>query len=139
MPAARRLRRIRSLLCSIRPYCRERPVRKKPGTSREPDATQNGLACFYLGRVINRIASHERSKMRVTPFLRYQPFCPEQIEAMATAFDDACAALEITDRTDDPATEIVAGCIIELARRGVRNQTDLYQGAVKWLFNSYTA
>lgn len=77
--------------------------------------------------------------MRITPILRYQPFWPEQIEAMAAAFDDACTTLEITDRTDDPATKIVAGCIIELARRGVRTRTDLCQGVVKWFFNSYTA
>jgi hypothetical protein len=47
-------------------------------------------------------------------------FDPEAVKALAAAFDDACAALNVIDRTDPRAT-IVAKRIIEHARGGERD------------------
>lgn len=63
--------------------------------------------------------------MPITPFLRNQPFDPETIEIMASAFVEACASLGLADRSDR-MTELIARQIIEAAQRGVRNQTALY-------------
>ena len=62
--------------------------------------------------------------MPITPFLRNQAFEPEHIEAMSTAFTDACKALGLSDRTDK-LTEIVAHHIIELAQRGILDPLEL--------------
>jgi hypothetical protein len=50
-------------------------------------------------------------------------FEPQDIQAMSTALDDVCRALNLDD--DAKAKEIVAVRIIELARRGERNPTKL--------------
>ena len=63
--------------------------------------------------------------MPIIPFLRGQAFDPELIEAMSTAFTNACETLGLIDRAD-PITELVARQIIEFAERGVRTQTALY-------------
>jgi hypothetical protein len=70
--------------------------------------------------------------MSITPFLRYEVFDPEEINIMAAAFQDACTALGLAGHTD-AATEIIASRIIELARRGGRTRTVLYQEAIKGL------
>jgi hypothetical protein len=62
--------------------------------------------------------------MPITPFLRGQAFNPETVEAMGKAFVFTCEALGISDRTD-PAAELIAKKIIELAQRGLRNPTAL--------------
>ena len=74
--------------------------------------------------------------MPITPFLRDEPFDPEQIEIMSAAFLDACATLGLADRTD-PVTQLVAARIIELAQRGIRSRTELFRGAVDG-FKPYT-
>lgn len=74
--------------------------------------------------------------MPITPFLRNEPFDPEQIEIMSAAFLDACSALGLADRTD-PVTQLVAVRIIELAQRGIRSRTELFRGAVDG-FKPYT-
>jgi hypothetical protein len=56
----------------------------------------------------------------ITPFLIGQAFEPEDIQAMSAAFISACEKLRLTDR-NDPFIEIVAGKVIELAQRGVRD------------------
>ncbi len=63
--------------------------------------------------------------MPITPFLRNQPFDPEIIDAMSSAFAKACDALGLSDRADT-ITELVARQIIEAAQRGIRNETALY-------------
>ena len=45
-------------------------------------------------------------------------FEPEAINAMSTAFDQACAALKIFDG-DERGREVIATRIVDLARRGV--------------------
>jgi hypothetical protein len=48
-------------------------------------------------------------------------FEPEHIEAMAKAFDAACARLELSTGSGDHKTELVARRIIELGTAGERN------------------
>ena len=45
-------------------------------------------------------------------------FEPEEIQAMSTAFDEACAALRVLS-ADERGREIIATRIIDLARDGV--------------------
>jgi len=47
-------------------------------------------------------------------------FSPEDITALATAFEDTLRALRLADR-NDPIVLMVAKKIIELARQGERN------------------
>jgi len=65
-----------------------------------------------------------------TPFLCGQAFDPETTEAMAGAFYEACKALGLVDRAGKSA-ELVAKRIIELAQRGIRTKTALYQGTMQ--------
>jgi hypothetical protein len=66
----------------------------------------------------------------ITPFLRGQAFDPETVEAMATAFVTTCEALGLSNR-DDATTQLVAGTIIELAERGIKNPTALHMTTIK--------
>ena len=45
-------------------------------------------------------------------------FAPEVVHAMSVAFDAVCRALDLSN---DKAREIVAACVIDLARRGERD------------------
>jgi hypothetical protein len=51
-------------------------------------------------------------------------FEPDDIEKLATAYEDALRALQLSDR-DDPITEIIAERIIEAARAGERDPAKL--------------
>jgi len=51
-------------------------------------------------------------------------FDPEAIKALAVAYDDACAVLQVANAADPRAT-IIAKKIIEHARHGERNPTRL--------------
>ena len=66
----------------------------------------------------------------ITPFLRGQAFDPETVEAMATAFVTTCEALGLSNR-DNATTQFVAGTIIELAERGIKNPTALHMTTIK--------
>ena len=44
-------------------------------------------------------------------------FDPDAVKAMTAAYEDACTALDLADRTD-PLTEIIARMIIERAKQG---------------------
>jgi hypothetical protein len=57
--------------------------------------------------------------MPITPFLAGQPFDPEVVRAMASAFEAVSKSLGSRDPSEVTA-EIVAKKIIELAQRGVR-------------------
>ena len=70
--------------------------------------------------------------MQITPFLAGQPFEPEVVRAMSAAFDKICKSLQLTGGSD-PASEIVAKKIIELAQRGVRDADALAERAVREL------
>jgi hypothetical protein len=61
--------------------------------------------------------------MPIRPFLAGQAFGPEIIRQMSLALERVCEKLGL-NLTDDPAT-LIAGKIIELAQRGVRDATTL--------------
>ena len=56
-------------------------------------------------------------------------FDPEAVKALASAFEDVCAALQLTDRNDPRAT-IVARKIIEHARCGERDPIRLCEAVL---------
>jgi hypothetical protein len=62
--------------------------------------------------------------MPIRPLLRDGVFSPEDITALATAFEDTLSVLGLVDR-NDPAVLTVAKRIIELAEHGERNPTRL--------------
>ena len=61
----------------------------------------------------------------ILEFLRDElVFEPEHIQAMATAYDDVCKTLNLSER-EARAREVIATRIIELAGRGERSPTHL--------------
>jgi hypothetical protein len=68
--------------------------------------------------------------MPIHRLLREHAFGPEEIRVLASAFERALRTLRLVDRTD-PATEIVAKKIIELAQQGERDPERLCQRAVR--------
>jgi hypothetical protein len=70
--------------------------------------------------------------MPIRPFLASQAFEPEIIRQMSLALESVCEKLEL-NLTDDPATRLVAGKIIELAQRGVRDKKTLTAMTLKEL------
>jgi hypothetical protein len=68
--------------------------------------------------------------MPIYRLLRDHAFGPEEIKVLGDAFEDALRTLRLVNR-DDPATEIVAKKIIELAQRGERDPERLRQAAVQ--------
>jgi hypothetical protein len=69
--------------------------------------------------------------MPITRYFDNLSFQPELINAMGVAFVNSCRSLGLVDRTD-PATELVAKKIIELARNGETDAHRLYDGAMKF-------
>lgn len=67
--------------------------------------------------------------MPISLFLNGKVFEPEVIQAMGIAFDDACKALKLLDKTD-PLTKIVAMKIIELAAAGEHDPVRLCAGVL---------
>jgi hypothetical protein len=65
----------------------------------------------------------------ITPFLQDHAFEPEVTRAMGIAFEDACKLLRLPD-TADPAAEIIATKIIELAKTGEHDAGRLCNAAV---------
>ena len=68
--------------------------------------------------------------MPITPFLVGQAFEPETIEIMSAAVVATCDALHLKI-CDDPATRIVAGKVIEVAQRGIRDANMLCKLTLK--------
>jgi hypothetical protein len=62
--------------------------------------------------------------------LKGHVFGPDGIEVLSTAFEGALVELQLVDLAD-PATEMVAKRIIELAQRGERDPVRLREAAVK--------
>jgi hypothetical protein len=67
--------------------------------------------------------------MPIRPLLQDGVFSPEDITALATAFEDALRTLGLVDR-NDPAALMVAKRIIELAKDGERNPTLLRNSVI---------
>ena len=59
-----------------------------------------------------------------------QYFGPEDIKLLSSVFEEALRELRLVDRTD-PATQLVAKRIIDLAQQGERDPIRLREGAVK--------
>jgi hypothetical protein len=70
--------------------------------------------------------------MPITSFLDGHRFDPEAKRVMGVAFEMARAALRLADQTD-PATEVLAKRIIELAKEGVLDPDRLCERALDGL------
>ena len=68
--------------------------------------------------------------MPIYRLMRDHAFGPEEIKILGDAFEDALRTLRLVNR-DDPATQIVAMKIIELAQRGERDPVRLREAAVQ--------
>jgi hypothetical protein len=66
----------------------------------------------------------------IRELLKAQSFGPDDIEVLVSAFEEALRELGLVDRTD-PATQLVAQRIIELAQQGERDPIRLREAAVK--------
>ena len=64
--------------------------------------------------------------------LENQAFGPDEIRVLTTAFEDTLRTLRLADRAD-PATEIIARKIIELAQQGERDPDRLRERAIQSL------
>jgi hypothetical protein len=62
--------------------------------------------------------------MPINRLLDNAAFDPAAVTALRNAYEGACAALQLADRSD-PLTEVVAKRIIEHARRGERDPVRL--------------
>ena len=70
--------------------------------------------------------------MPIHRLLENHAFGPDEIRVLTAAFEDTLRKLRLADR-NDPATEIVAKKIVELARRGERDPVRLREGAIQAL------
>jgi hypothetical protein len=70
--------------------------------------------------------------MPIRRLLKNYAFGPDEITILTSAFDDALRRLRLSDRAD-PATEVVARKIIELAQQGERDPTRLSERAIQAL------
>ena len=68
--------------------------------------------------------------MPVEQRLSRHSFDPDDIKVLSGAFEGALRELKLVDRTD-PAMQLAAKRIIELARQGERDPIQLRDGAVK--------
>ena len=70
--------------------------------------------------------------MPIRRLLENHVFGPDEITVLTTAFEDTLRPLRLADRTD-PATEIIAKKIIELAQQGERDPVRLRERAIQFL------
>jgi len=70
--------------------------------------------------------------MPIHRLLKNHAFGPDEITILTSAFDDALRRLRLADRAD-PATEVVAKKIIELAKEGERDPERLRKRAIEAL------
>jgi hypothetical protein len=68
--------------------------------------------------------------MPIIPFLSGQEFQPETLHNMSAALESACEKIGLTLR-HDPATELIAKFIIELAQTGVHDFEALLAATLK--------
>jgi hypothetical protein len=62
-------------------------------------------------------------------------FDPDTINAMTTAYQRACAAFDVADRTD-PLKEVIANAILERAKTGERDAARLCEAVLKELLSN---
>jgi hypothetical protein len=70
--------------------------------------------------------------MAIYRLLKNGVFGPDEIKVLTTAYEEALRALRLKDRSD-PATEVIARRIIELAQRGERDPARLREYAIRGL------
>jgi hypothetical protein len=70
--------------------------------------------------------------MAIYRLLKNGVFGPDEIKVLTTAYEEALRALRLKDRSD-PATEMIAKKIIELAQRGERDPVRLREYAIRGL------
>ena len=71
--------------------------------------------------------------MPIRPLLEGGSFSPEEVAALAAAFEDCLLALRLADRSD-PAVTVVAKRVIDLAQGGTRDPILLLgMSAILWL------
>jgi hypothetical protein len=70
--------------------------------------------------------------MAIYRLLKNRAFGPDEIQVLTTAYEQALRALRLKDRAD-PATEMIAKKIIELAQRGERDPVRLREYAIRGL------
>jgi len=68
--------------------------------------------------------------VQIKRLLEGRPFSPQEVEVLSSAFEAALQELNIVDRTD-PAVELVARRIINVAVRGERDPVRLREAGVK--------
>ena len=69
--------------------------------------------------------------MQTIPFLpNHQRFDSEVVRSMSVAYANVCRALGLSNKPD-PATEVVALKIMEIAERGARTPTTMYLLAIE--------
>jgi hypothetical protein len=68
--------------------------------------------------------------MPITRLLHNTAFGPDEIAVLVAAFEDTLRALSLVNRAD-PATEIVAKKIIELAKQGERDPIRLRERVIE--------
>lgn len=76
--------------------------------------------------------------MAIYRLLQNRAFGPEEIDLMASAFEQALVVLALKSR-DDPATELIAKKIIKVAETGERNAARICSQAIAELVNSRAA
>ena len=62
--------------------------------------------------------------MPIHRFLQNMPIGPEEISRLTTAYEQALRGIGLVDR-DDPLSEMVAKKVIQIAKSGVRDPTDI--------------
>jgi hypothetical protein len=70
--------------------------------------------------------------MAIYRLLKNGAFGPDEIKVLTTAYEEALRALRLKGRSD-PATEMIAKKIIELAQRGERDPVRLRKYAIRSL------
>jgi hypothetical protein len=70
--------------------------------------------------------------MAIYRLLKNGVFGPDEIKVLTTAYEEALRALGLKDRSD-PATEMIARRIIELAQCGERDPARLREYAIRGL------
>jgi hypothetical protein len=73
--------------------------------------------------------------MAIYRLLKNGVFGPDDVKVLTTAYEEALRALRLKDRSD-PATEMIAKKIIELAQRGERDPVRLREYAIRGLSES---
>ena len=72
----------------------------------------------------------ETSLIPINRMLDSAAFDPAAVTALTNAYEEACAALRLIDRTD-PLAEVVAKKIIEHAQRGERDPNRLREAVLR--------